>query len=116
MAEDLQARVEELEAEVHAARTRAATLAAENHELRADVDRRGHALAEALEQQIATAEVLRVIASEPTDRRRVLQSIADIALRLCVSTIITIRIQDGDDYVELARAGRSPRAPGQADW
>ena len=39
--------------------------------------------AEATEQQAATGEILRVIASSPTDPQPVFQTILDNALRLC---------------------------------
>src|SRR5215467_396338 len=39
--------------------------------------------AEATEQQAATSEILRVIASSPTDPQPVFQTILDNALRLC---------------------------------
>src|SRR4051794_32175948 len=74
MADDPYARIAELEAEVAALRQNEAALTAENIDLRerreadqAEIERRDRALAEALEQQAATAEVLRVIASSQSD-------------------------------------------------
>src|SRR4051812_39949498 len=52
---------------------------------------------EALEQQTATAEVLRVIAASPTDLRGVLYAVIQAAVRLCPATSADIWRVDGDD-------------------
>ena len=68
-----------------------AAIAIENARLFAD-------LSEALEQQTATAEVLRVIASSPTDIPSVLQAIIETAARLCDApsgTLVQVRESDG---------------------
>jgi len=57
---------------------------------------RTHDLAEALEQQTATSEILRVIASSPTDVQPVLATVAEYATRLCdVDSALIARV-DGD--------------------
>jgi signal transduction histidine kinase len=78
MAEDA-ARIEHLEAELR--RVRAAN-AAEVAALR--------------EQQIATAEVLRIIATSPTDLDVVLQAIIDVAARLCDAEGILFQRRERD--------------------
>ena len=55
-------------------------------------------LSESLEQQTATAEILRVIASSPTDVQRALETIVETAARLCNATggaLHQVRAHDG---------------------
>src|SRR5262245_36797735 len=51
--------------------------------------------AEALEQQTATSEILRVIASSPTDVQPVFDSIAESATRLCAGVYAGVFRFDG---------------------
>ena len=53
-------------------------------------------LAEALEQQKATSEILRVIASSPTDSQPVLNTIAENAAQVCGASDALIYRIDGD--------------------
>jgi signal transduction histidine kinase len=56
-------------------------------------------LAESLEQQAATAEILRVISSSPTDARQVLDIIAERAMRLCDAKYGAVFMFDGDQIL-----------------
>jgi GAF domain-containing protein len=60
---------------------------------------------EALEQQTAIAEILRVISSSPTDVRPVLDAIAERAARLCDATSASMYLTDGDNLKHLASKG-----------
>src|SRR5262245_19162521 len=53
-------------------------------------------LAEALEQQTATAEILRVISGFPNDTQPVFEAIVRSGLRLFANACMTIALPDGD--------------------
>src|SRR5215475_5916889 len=65
-------------------------------------------LSEAREQQFATAEILRVFSSSPTDPQRVFTEIATSAARLCDAFDSVIRRVDGDLLHHVAHHGPIP--------
>jgi signal transduction histidine kinase len=60
------------------------------------VEDRTRELSDALEQQTATSEILRVIASSPTDVQPVFAAIARSAMRLCGGTFSIVSQYDGE--------------------
>ena len=71
---------------------------------------------EALEQQTATSEILRVIASSPGNVRPMLKAVAERALKLCEAADATIFLAEGDQLRAVARFGSAttPVQEGQA--
>ena len=68
-------------------------------------------MTEALEQQSATAEVLRVIASSPTDVQAALQVITRSAERLCDGNGATVWRRDGDAIELITSTGINQGPP-----
>ena len=85
-----------------------AVIAIENARLFEESQQRNRDLTEALEQQTATSEILRVIASSPTDIQPVLDTVAENAARLCEASDVLIRRVDGDVLAVVAHYGQIP--------
>jgi hypothetical protein len=73
-----------------------AVIAIENTRLFEAEQQRSRELAESLEQQTATSDVLRVISSSPTDIQPVLETIGERAEKLCDAEISVVSIVDGE--------------------
>jgi GAF domain-containing protein len=63
---------------------------------------------EALDRQTATAEILRVISSSPTDLQPVLDAVAERAARLCSADDVKIHLVAGDTLRLAAQLGPIP--------
>ena len=69
---------------------------------------RTHELTEALEQQTATSDILRVISSSPTDVQPVFDAIAVNAVNVCSALDAVINRRDGDHMRRVAHFGPIP--------
>src|SRR5262249_8365058 len=85
-----------------------AVIAIENVRLFQELEQRNDDLTEALAQQTATSEILRVIASSPTDLQPMLDAIAESAARLCEANDAIIRRLDGNVIRLVAHYGPIP--------
>jgi len=74
-----------------------------------------NATKEALEQQTAISEILRVISSSPTDVQPVLDAIAERAAQLCDASTASMYLTDGETLRHLASKGPSPDAVSHVD-
>jgi GAF domain-containing protein/DNA-binding response OmpR family regulator/anti-sigma regulatory factor (Ser/Thr protein kinase) len=90
-----------------------AVIAMENVRLFQELEARNRDLTEALEQQTATSEILRVISSSPTDIAPVLDAVAENAARLCGAIDAQIFRVEGDFLRQVASFGPIPTRPGR---
>jgi signal transduction histidine kinase/HAMP domain-containing protein/putative methionine-R-sulfoxide reductase with GAF domain len=70
-------------------------------------------LTETLEQQTATAEILRVISRSPTDFQPVFDTIVRNATRVCEAFDAVLVLADGDEFAQVAHHGPIPLPPGR---
>ena len=85
-----------------------AFIAIENVRLFNELQARNREITEALEQQTATSEILRVIASSPNDIQPVLEAVAQNAARLCEASDVQIYKVDGGLLRQVTHSGPMP--------
>jgi signal transduction histidine kinase len=99
---------DELEALGEQFNTMAGELKASYAGLEQKVEERTTELRESLEQQTATAEILKVISSSPTDIQPVFDAILENVMRLCDAHMAGLRLYDGKHFRDVAQRGLSP--------
>jgi two-component system NtrC family sensor kinase len=101
MADDLHARIAQLEAENAALRAEKAELVAENTVLTTE-------RSEAREHQAATADILRASATSPIDVQQVLDAVAEHSARLCGAENASVYRREADAVRKVATYGPLP--------
>src|SRR5262249_12637272 len=87
-----------------------AVIAIENVRLFTELGKRNRDLTEALDQQTATSEILRVISQSQTDVQPVFDTIARSAVQLCDGVYSGVYQFDGDMIRMVANHGMRPEA------
>jgi signal transduction histidine kinase len=82
--------------------------AIENVRLSKELQERNRDLTEALEQQTATSEILRVIASSPNDLQPVFDAIVESASRLCKANLAWMSRSGGNHQITVAFSSAFP--------
>jgi GAF domain-containing protein len=72
-----------------------------------------HELSEAREQQAATSEVLRVIASSPGELKPVFETMLANAIRLCEAKFGSLFLREGEDFRNVCNIGKRS---GYTEW
>jgi GAF domain-containing protein len=86
-----------------------AVIAIENARLLNELRQRTGDLGEALEQQTATSEVLKVISSSPGDLKPVFQSMLENATRICEASFGAMALSEGDILRRVALYNAPPK-------